>query len=108
MPGFAPRNEPTKKREQLASRKLELQLALQTNCTREKLHKLVEKYRHGQLSFLKAKLHVLKEKNFEKKSTSLNYAKLEAAIAIWEKKLPGEIISELNLKGNIFFQDGNN
>ena len=83
MPTFPPRTETTKKREQLLSRGEELRLALQRNVSNLMLAKAIKKYREAQLSYLKAQLHFIKEKEFQKKPHSLNQSKINSDIDKW-------------------------
>ena len=61
MPSFIPRQEPIRKKEQLSQKELEIIAALRKQFTGDKLAKFIDKYRHAQLSLLKAKAHYLKE-----------------------------------------------
>lgn len=63
---FSPKDRTHKKADQLAQKRSELNLAVQKNYKGVKLTKAVEKYRTAQISFLKAKMHVLREKAFIK------------------------------------------
>ena len=67
MPLFAPRSETIKKQDQLAQRLFELQIAIEKNALEDKLNRLAEKYRAANLSLLKATLHIIREKEFQKK-----------------------------------------
>ncbi|PSL23371.1 hypothetical protein [Chitinophaga ginsengisoli] len=95
MPLFAPRSEPTKKREQLQQREKELALAIKNQVTDDKLEKLAEKYRQAQLSLLKAQLHAIQEMDFQGKKTTLKQGKIEQEILIYSNKLVAELISEV-------------
>ena len=94
MPSFPPRTEPIKKADQLAQRRIELNSAVQKNYKGVKLTKAVEKYRTAQLSFLKAKMHVLLEKSFHKNEHDPKIDKLEAIVKLWESKTEEGIIDE--------------
>ncbi|APV48606.1 hypothetical protein BWI17_02240 [Betaproteobacteria bacterium GR16-43] len=61
MPSHGPRQDATKKREQLSRRKEALTRAIQENQSREVVLRAAEEYRTSYLSFLKAKLHLAKE-----------------------------------------------
>ena len=93
MPLYAPRTEPIKKREQLLLREKELQIAIKTNASNEKIVKLVEKYRLAQLSLNKAKLHEFQERELQKKTTTLKIEKIESDILAWTNKPDLEIIN---------------
>jgi hypothetical protein len=92
MPSFPPRSETVKKSDQLIQRKNELSYAVKNNYTDEKLNKAIKKYREAQLSFLKAKIHVLKEKEFQNKPHSNKIENIEEAIGIWKNKTDDEIL----------------
>ena len=94
MPLFAPRSETIKKQEQLQKRKLELQHAVQSKFALHKLYKSAEKYRAAQLSLLKAKIHVLKEKEIQNKLTDVKYSLIETEIKRWSDMTEQEIIIE--------------
>jgi len=91
MPLYPPRSEPIKKIEQLSQRELELRSAIRKKFTPEKLNIVAEKYREAQLLFLKAKLHVAREKEIQNKVLGQKIEKLESVIEIWKSK-PVEVI----------------
>jgi hypothetical protein len=95
MPSFVPRSEPLRKSEQLAQRRFELHEALRKNLSIEKLIKVAEKYRTAQLLFLKARIHVIREKDFRNKSQNDRSEKLEVEMEHWNKKTVEEIIDEI-------------
>ena len=66
MPSFVPRQEPIRKKEQLLQKEMELVTAIRKNFPAEKLLKFIDNYRHSQLALLKAKIHFLKEQEFQK------------------------------------------
>jgi hypothetical protein len=94
MPSFAPRSETVKKQELLEKRVTELRHAIQSNFGQIKLFKAVEKYRAAKLALLKAKGHVLKEKEFQNKPTDMKYGSIETQIKIWIDKSEQEVINE--------------
>lgn len=95
MPSFVPRQEPIRKKEQISQKEMELVTAIRKNFTGKKLVKFIDKYRHAQLAMLKAKVHFLREQEFQKRHTSLKIEKLEAEINEWTNKLNETIISEI-------------
>jgi hypothetical protein len=95
MPLYPPRSEPVKKAALLAQKEFELKAVIQKKVTADKLNKALEKYRAAQLSFLKAKMHVVKEKELQHKSTSVKIEKLVGEIDSWTSKTAAEIISEI-------------
>ena len=94
MPLYPPRSETVKKKAQLLQRDVELIHAIKNKCSDEKLTKAVKNYRHAQLSLLKAKIHVLKEKEFQEKPHNYNMKDLEDAIREWEIKTDEAIINK--------------
>lgn len=97
MPIFAPRKETIKKEEQLFQRQFELQQAIKRNIEIYKINKLAHKLRLAHLSLLKATIHIIKEKEFQKKSHNYNIEKIEKEIEIWENKTVEGIISEIKM-----------
>ncbi|GAB2832545.1 hypothetical protein [Ferruginibacter profundus] len=95
MPLYPPRTEPIKKREQLLSRAKELQIAIKKNESELKIAKLVKKYRLAQLSFFKAQLHELHEKELQKKNSIIKIEKIEAEVLNWTNKTDLEIINDI-------------
>jgi hypothetical protein len=94
MPSFPPRYEPIKKEVQLLQRKEELHHAIKHNVSPQKLTKAVEKYRLTQISFFKAQLHVIREKEWQKKIYHLNRQAIENEIVIWINKSIEDILNE--------------
>ena len=94
MPRFAPRTEPVKKKDELLKREQELRHVLQKNVVIEKLVKVAERYRKAQISLLKATIHVIKEKEFGKRSHNLKIESVEAQIKTWTDKTNEQIIDE--------------
>lgn len=100
MPSFPPRQEPLKKREQLLQKERELQLAIKRKVPDEKITQLAEKYRLAQLSLLKAKLHAILEKTYQKRTSAFKKEDVERAISEWTSKTILEIVNDIkpNLK----------
>jgi hypothetical protein len=98
MPSFVPRQEPIRKKEQLSQKEMELVTAIRKNFTGDKLLKFIDKYRHSQLAMLKAKIHFLREQEFQKKHTSLKIEKLENEIIEWTNKSNDMITNEVKTK----------
>lgn len=100
MPIYPPRQEPIKKRKQLLQKERELQLAIKRNVPDEKITKLAEKYRLALLSLLKAKLHAILEKTYQKKTSEFKKEDIERAISEWTSKTILEIVNDIkpNLK----------
>ena len=73
---------------------MELVTALRKQFTSDKLLKFIDKYRHAQLSLLKAKAHYLKEQEFRKKETAMKIESIEKQIIDWTNKSNEIIISE--------------
>ena len=94
MPTFPPRSEAIKKKEELAKWDYELKLAIQKKFTLEKKIAAVENYRKAQLSLLKAQLHVVREKEFQKKKHALNTQKIASSIQEWTNKTNEQILQE--------------
>ena len=92
MPTFPPRTETNKKREQLLCRIEELRHALQRNVSDITLAKVIKKYRDAQLSFLKAQLHFIKEKEFQKKPHNLNQSQINSDIEKWKSITDEQIV----------------
>ncbi|MES2776069.1 MAG: hypothetical protein V4722_17970 [Bacteroidota bacterium] len=96
MPTFPPRSEPIRKEEQLSQKREELSHAIKCSFPPERLSKAVEKYRAAELSLLKAKIHVLKDKDFQNRTHNLNLDSIENKITTWKNKTEGEIILEFS------------
>lgn len=96
MPSFAPRSESVKKEEELSKRKQELLYAIKKNYPFIKLVKVIEKYRKAQLSLLKAKTHIIREREFQNKAHNLKAEQIEEKIQIWKNKTYKEIFVELS------------
>jgi hypothetical protein len=95
MPSFPPRYEPIKKEGQLEQRKEELEFAIKRDYSIEKLIKAAEKYRASTLSYFKAKIHVIEEKELQRKPHNMNLEKLKIDIQLWMNKTTDEIINEI-------------
>lgn len=102
MPIFAPRQEPVKKREELLKREHELLQAINKNIPGEQLHISVEKYRKAQLSLLKARMHAIKEKEYQNRLTDYRPGKVISDIEAWENKTVDNIIDEFKQQHAIF------
>ncbi len=98
MPSFAPRQEPVKKKNQLLQKEMELVSALRKNLADNQLLKFVDNYRHAKLSLLKAKIHYLKEKEYQTKATSMKIEKVEAEMLEWADKSNESIVDEMRHK----------
>jgi hypothetical protein len=98
MPSFPPRVETIKKQGQLSKRELELRQAIQSHASEAELTKRAEKFRAAQLSFLKATLHRIQEKEYQKKPHHYKIGTVEEAITTWTAKTVEEIIQEAKLK----------
>ena len=98
MPSFVPRQEPIRKKEQLLQKEIELVTAIRKNFPAEKLLKFIDNYRHSQLAMLKAKIHFLKEQEFQEKQTSIKIEKVETEIGEWTNKFNETIIDEIKSK----------
>jgi hypothetical protein len=95
MPSFVPRIEPIRKKEQLSQKEMELVTAIRKKFTIDKLLKFIDKYKHAQLALLKAKIHFLKEKEFQKKEINMKVEKLERQIIEWTNKTNEAIMNEV-------------
>jgi hypothetical protein len=98
MPSFPPRTETIKKQNQLALRAFELHQALKRNFPEAKLTKRAESFRAAQLSLLKATIHIIKEKDYQKKPHHYKIATIEDEITLWTHKTVDAIILEAKLK----------
>ena len=98
MPTYPPRIEATRKKEQLEVREVELRHAIQSSFSFEKLNKIIEKYRLSKLSFLKAKLHEFREREFQKLKNTISPEKIEAEISEWQQKSSFAILDEIKAK----------
>lgn len=94
MPSYPPRNETIKKEEELTKRREELIAAIRKNYPAIKLASSVEKYRKAELSLLKARTHLIKEKEFQNKPHSFNAEKIENQIQLFVSKTNEEILAE--------------
>ena len=111
MPSRAPRQDASKKREQLSRSKEALVRVIRANESHEKKLSAAEEYRTTYLSFLKAKLHWAKEAlivgtaslgrgagNLRAKAASVtsqsDIERLESEIAAWSGKSAEEVLHE--------------
>jgi hypothetical protein len=95
MPIYPPRTEPVKKQEELTKREVELVFAIKKNIATDKLMKLVDKYRQALLSMLKAKVHAVKENEFQKKPNNMKLEKLKKLTIEWTDKTNDVIINDV-------------
>ena len=86
MPSYPPRSNPIKKQQELAKRENELLLGIKRNVLADKLIKYADKYKKAQLSLLKAKIHHIKENEFQRKPNNMEIEQLEKQIAEWAGK----------------------
>jgi hypothetical protein len=100
MPSYAPRTGPVKKQEELTKREKELAFAIKKNIPTDKLRKFAEKYRQAQLSMLKARIHVFKENELQKKQNNTKLERLEALIIEWTEKSSDDIIGDFKKPHN--------
>jgi hypothetical protein len=98
MPSYPPRQNSTKKQEQLQRRQQELQHALRTKLPSNQLAKAVEKVRTAQVSLLKADLHWARQKGLkhfkvsEPAELKEQIANLQQQVEKWESMSLDEII----------------
>jgi len=95
MPSFAPRNEPTKKKEELELKKQILKNAILSNLTIEVISKKAEIYKTAIISYNKAILHVIKDLEWKNKAHSFDKEKATREIEIWQNKSVETIINEI-------------
>lgn len=98
MPSHVPRAEPTRKQEQLDQKEFELHRLLQLNASPEKIKKAVEKYRAAQLSFFKAVLHMIWEKEVQNKPHHFRQEDIEARIVLLHAKTDADFVQEIKIK----------
>ena len=101
MPIYPPRSEPVKKQEELTKREMELVFAIKKNLVADKLLKAVDKYRQAKLSVLKARLHIFKENELQKKPNNVTLEKLEKLTVEWTSKTTDDIINEVKKSNNL-------
>lgn len=114
MPSRAPRQDASKKREQLSRSKEALVRVIRGNQSHERKVRAAEEYRTAYLSFLKAKLHRANEAlivgaaslsrgagNLRAKAASVtaqsDIERLESEIAIWSGKSAEDVLHESGL-----------
>ncbi len=98
MPSYPPRNNLTKKEEELFKNKIRLLLAVQNSVPNEQIIKLIDKFKKAQLSLLKAKTHLLKEKEIQGEAINNNLKQLQVQIDEWRQKSNTDILKELLTK----------
>ncbi|MBD77628.1 MAG: hypothetical protein CL840_01645 [Crocinitomicaceae bacterium] len=96
MPSFVPRENPTRKKEQLLDRSEELRLAILHGKPKHTIKNLAEKYRNANLSLIKARQHYHIDMEFQNKPSGINITKLNEEKLIWKQKSLDEIIAEFN------------
>ena len=94
MPLNPPRNDTSKKKDQLKECSENLRLAIFHSKSDEYQEKLVDKYISAKLSLIKAKLHVNRELEFKDKKPNLNLDKLQEEFDEWSSKQACEVIEE--------------
>jgi hypothetical protein len=92
MPSHVPREEPTRKREQLLYRAEDLRLAILHKKSEQRIEKLADRYRAAYISFIKAKIHFGAELEFQSRKHKLDINKLKEEILSWEQKSLKDII----------------
>ena len=100
MPSHIPRNEPSRKKEQLLNCSEYLRLAIFHNKPQSQIEKRAEKYRLAQISLLKARIHTAKERDIDGES-NLKIQKLEQEMENWTQKEIADIISEFKTSKGI-------
>lgn len=98
MPSYPPRNNPAKKEEELFKNKIRLLLAVQNSAPNEQIIKLIDKFSKAQLSLLKAKTHLLKEKEIQGEAIADSLEQLQVEIDEWLQKNNANILKELLTK----------
>jgi hypothetical protein len=98
MSSYIPRYGPAKKEGQLEQKREELEFAITRGYSTQKLEKATEKYRAAMLSYFKAKIHVIRENELQKKPHNMNIEKIENDVVIWTNKTIEEIINEIKAK----------
>lgn len=95
MPSFAPRNEPTKKKEELEFKKQILKNAILSNLTIGIISKKAKIYKTAIISYNKAILHVIKDLEWKNKVHSFDKEKATREIEIWQNKSVETVINEI-------------
>ena len=98
MPSFIPRDEPTRKRNQLLDRSEDLRLAILHSHSDTRLQKLAEKFRLAHISLIKARMHNNRELEFQNRKPLIDIEKLEQEKLYWEQQSLNNIIIEFKLK----------
>jgi hypothetical protein len=92
MPSEVPRNNTTKKREQLQRREQEITHALCSGFSREKLVRAAEDLRAAQLSLLKAELYWTDDSKIRGREVEQRVTKIEEDMQGWAEKSVDEIL----------------
>ena len=96
MPSQVPRINSTKKREQLLQRVQELEHALHSNFSREKLVRAAEKLRRAYLSLLKAELYWAQDAKVRGSDVDERIGKIQNDTQRWSEKSVDEILHDTN------------
>jgi hypothetical protein len=98
MPSYAPREEPVKKKQELDLKKQVLENAILHNLDLKVIRKKAEQFKTTKILYSKAILHVIREREWQKREHSFNKEKALEEIEIWNKKSVDEIIEEIKSK----------
>jgi len=94
MPSEVPRNNTTKKREQLQRREQELQHAIRSAFAREKLIRVAEDLRAAHLSLLKAELYWTYDAKVRGRDIDERIAKIQSDTDKWRDRAIDEILHD--------------
>ena len=95
MPFHIPRNQPTRKKEQLLNCSEYLRLAIFHNKPHNQIEKRAEKYRVANITFLKARIHVLQQdREYPNTMAMEKTEKLQQEISNWEQHDIQKIITD--------------
>ena len=95
MPANIPRNQPTRKKEQLLNCSEYLRLAIFHNKPQNQIEKRAEKYRLAHTSLLKAKIHIFQEdREYPNTIVIQKIEKHQHEISKWKQFTIQEIITE--------------
>ena len=97
MPSEVPRNNATKKREQLTRREQELVHALRSGVSRERLVQVVEEVRAAQLSLLKAELYWTEDARVRGRDVGERISKSQTDSQRWIEWSVDEILHEYSI-----------
>lgn len=101
MPSFVPRLEPTKKGEELAYRKGILENAIKNNLDQNIILKKAAKFKQTKILYLKAILHVIREKEWMCIKHSYNKIEIQENLTNLEIKSLEEVIIDFKKEFNI-------